>query len=126
MTRDCFERFAVWAWDDEQENHCPVKIEGDTLPDDLGPLFIKAAIRTASGREFDGYVIGLESYYCFAIFVNDEEFMFNMNLSEFLDDEIKRLFVSMNEENMGFFPVNYRTKFKFSDSEKVTGSFDLD
>ncbi len=95
------------------------------MPNDLGTLFIKADIKIKNGMEFDGYVIGLISFYCFAAFVNGKKFMFNMTLKDLIKIEMKKFLRQLKTDAITIFPVNYHTIFQFPDNTKVSGVFNL-
>ena len=123
LNEDNFEEYPVWAWDDENERLCPVELDGTTLPEDLGDLFIKSKIIISNGREFNGYVGGLVSFHCFGVFIEHEEFLFNINLGDFFDDEIAKIRNVLKTEQLDFFPVRYKTQFHFPGKNILAGEF---
>src|SRR5581483_9428392 len=74
-----FERFPIWTWDDEQQGYHPVTGSGP-LPVDCPTFFIRAAFTTTSGRQLVGYLIGLETFFGFGLFVGKNEYLINLNL----------------------------------------------
>jgi hypothetical protein len=81
LGRSDFKRFPIWTWDDAMERHQPILGDGD-LPGEYGTHFIQAALTLPSGKTLSGYLVGLESFYTFGIFIGENEYPFNLNLPD--------------------------------------------
>lgn len=73
-----FERFPVWVWDDEQVGHNPLTGPG-AIPAEFSTAFLRAKFTLPSGDELVGYLIGLDSFYAFGLFVDGEHYVVNRN-----------------------------------------------
>jgi len=98
-----FERFPIWTWDDEQEGYHPVAGTG-ALPVEFPTLFIRAAFTMTSGRLLTGYLIGLETFFGFGIFVAENEYLVNLNLPDLAAPVLQSLAVEFGEDVL---PLRY-------------------
>ena len=78
LSREDFEGFPVWVWDDEQEGHHPLVGSGP-MPFEFGTLFVRTRFVPVSGPSIFGYSVGLRSFYAFGLFVDDEHYVVNRN-----------------------------------------------
>jgi hypothetical protein len=78
LRREDLERFPVWVWDDEQEGHHPLTGPG-TIPAEFPTAFMRANFSLPSGHELAGYLVGLDSFYAFGLFVDGEHYVVNRN-----------------------------------------------
>lgn len=78
LSKEDFERFPIWVWDDEQEGYHPLVGTGP-VPFGFGTLFVRATFRPVSGTSISGYLVGLRSFYAFGLFVDGEHYVVNRN-----------------------------------------------
>lgn len=78
LRQEDFEQFPVWVWDDEQEGFHPLTGIG-AVPSEFPVAFMRAKFILPSGHELTGYLIGLDSFYAFGLFVDDEHYVVNRN-----------------------------------------------
>lgn len=116
-----FERFAIWTWDDQQEGHHPVSGVG-ALPLEFGTLFIRATFLTESGIRFNGYLMGLQSFYGFGLFVNGEHYLINLNLPDLAAPEIKK--IAQHVGSPSVFPLHYCADVAFEGQPPIQGRFE--
>ena len=98
-----FERFPIWTWDDEQEGYHPVSGSG-ALPDEFPTFFIRATFLTRSCAQLGGYLIGLQSFFGFGLFVGGKEYLINLNLPDLAAPVLQSLAVELGESVL---PLRY-------------------
>jgi hypothetical protein len=101
-----FERFPIWTWDDEQEGYHPIAGSG-ALPVEFPTLFIRAAFTTPSGRRLVGYLIGLDSFFGFGLFVGEKEYLVNLNLPDLAAPVLQSLTMELGGSIL---PLRYCTE----------------
>lgn len=119
-----FEKYPVWKWDDEQVAHEPV-LSWQPIQSDEPTLFIKANFITADGTQLDGYVVGLDTFYAFGIFVDDTEYVFNINLPDMIEINIKSLQKRLDKNELKLFPLEYQTEVNFKNQDTLSGIIDI-
>ena len=102
-----FERFPIWTWDDEQEGYHPVSGSG-ALPVEFPTLFIRASFTTPSGRRLVGYLMGLESFFGFGLFIGEKDYLINLNLPDLAAPVLRSLALELGENIL---PLRYRAEF---------------
>jgi len=115
-------RYPVWRWNSALDGHVPAS-QYDPLPSDQGTLFVGALLRPASGGSLKGYLIGLEKFYAFGFFLNDEEHVVNMRLPETIAAAERALTKKLGQPAM-LLPLKYSTGLRFADGRTVEGTFD--
>jgi hypothetical protein len=118
LSRSEFERFPIWTWDDAMEGYHPILGDGD-LPDEYGTLFIRATFTLPSGKMLPGYLVGLDSFYAFGIFIGENEFFFNLNLPDMANSSI--LEISRESGGEPVLPLQYKTDFHWADQPPISG-----
>jgi hypothetical protein len=120
LTIEDFEKYPVWTWDDEMENVQPLS-ETELAIEEYGDLFIKARFKTC-GYEFDGYLMGGDTFYGFVIFINNKKFMFNENLNSLNKSQLYELFWFLKCKPFRFFPVEYESNVVLNVNRKISGT----
>jgi hypothetical protein len=115
-----FQECPVWKWDDAQEAHEPVT-NWKPLPKDEPTLFIKADFIAADGTAFEGYLIGLESYYAVGLFVDGTEYVLNLNLPDMIDASLHAICQQIGKEKVTLFPLQYETEVAFEGQSPISG-----
>ena len=121
ITQRDFEMFPVWAWGEDMESYVPFK-EIDSPDEYSGALFIRAKL-LAGGHEFDGYLVGNETFYAFGIFAAGQEFVFNIYLPDFYRGEIHALGEKSGVAFSEFFPVAYSSDVRLCEGRAIAGEF---
>lgn len=125
LNPECFRRFAVWAWSDDEDYHCPVA-QAEPLPEGLGALFVAAKHRTADGVALDGYVVAdMGRVFAVGVFVGDRDLVFNRNLPEMADLELGELRGALGDSQHTVFPITYQTRSHFANGTPLRGVFDI-
>lgn len=124
LTKKCFEECPVWSWDESEEYHCLVN-EYKPLPADKGTLFLKAIFTAPNKKKFDGYLIGIDNFYAFGLFVNKHTFIFNLNLQEMFSLIETQLFNEMGCSHFPLFPMVYETELSFEGKNNISGIISL-
>lgn len=120
LSKEDFEEYPIWVWDDENEGRLPLS----ELSYDYGTLFVKSHFYTG-GYTFEGYVVGITSFYAFCIFLHGDFFIFNMNLSIFFQPEIDKIFQILKCPPFPFFPVHFKTDVHLKEGEQISGTFEF-
>ena len=124
LSLESFLQHRVWCWDDDEMHHIPVPLhEHASLPDDLGTLFIRAKCVVGSVHQLNGYIIGLRSLFGLAIFVGDREFIFNLNLPEFANEDSLEVSKLLGIKGADVFPICYETGLHFRGGDNLAGEF---
>lgn len=86
LTAGGFALYSIWVWDDEQEGYHSL-IGSGAFPDQFGTCFIKAAFKAANGKDLDGYLVGVQSFYAFGLFVGNQEYLINLSVPDLAEAE---------------------------------------
>ena len=121
---ESFNKYPVWQFTDDNEGHQPVPGFNGILPLDKGTLFIKSKFVTPSGVKFDGYVIGIDSYYGFGLFCIDEVCLFNLSLPQYYGRSIRLLEETLGLNHIELFPLKFVTEVKDKDGKTIKGFFE--
>lgn len=125
LTRELLAEYPVWKWDASEDYKEPVT-NWSPLPIHEHVLFLKADFTAADGTEFEGYLVGLRSFYAFGLFVNDRTYVLNLNLKEELDEDVAEIYKSLGKEKVDFFPVEYKTNLAFEAEGQIAGILTID
>jgi hypothetical protein len=117
-----FKEFPVWTWNEEMTALIPIH-ESNLTEDECCDLFIRAKLKS-EGHEFDGYLIGDETFFAFAIFAEEREFVFNLNLPDRIRLGIKELSQATGIQFSSFFPVDYISDVQFKSGRHIVGRFE--
>lgn len=120
---ELFEKYPVWIWDESNEYKCPLRTNFLPLPEDKGVLFIKAIFEDNLKREFDGYLVGYESYHAFGVFTKNGTYTFNFNLPSFMEEDLKDIYPNTELTVNEFFPVKYKSELFFEGKPPISGTF---
>ena len=121
LTLELMEEFPVWTWDETNEFLCPLE-NYYPLPDDEPNLFIKANFITPNKISFDGYLIGDDCFFAFALFYQGREFVFNLNLLDMIKDNLEKMY--NKEMDLSFlFPLIYSSRLSFEGENPINGVF---
>ncbi|SHI60119.1 hypothetical protein SAMN02745181_0474 [Rubritalea squalenifaciens DSM 18772] len=120
LSPTAFREYPVWKWDDAQEKHEPLT-KWQPLPKDEPTLFIKANFVAADGTAFEGYLIGLESYYAVGLFVDGTEHVLNLNLPDMIESSLKVICQRIGKEKVTLFPLHYETEVAFEGQSPIAG-----
>lgn len=120
---DCFKNNSIWKFTDDNEGHEPVLNHDSLLPLDQGVLFIKSNFITHDNIEFEGYIVGLETYYAFCLFYEGESYMFYITLPQYYERILSLLRKVLNLKSLNLFPLKFATEIKNSDGEYISGFF---
>lgn len=124
LTPSLLEEYPVWRWDDTQEWHVPVT-KWQPLEKDEPTYFIKTSFRADDETTFEGYLVGLEPFFAFALFVGSSEFVFNLNLPEIIESNTAAIKEMIGKESLKLFPLSYKTEVYFVEGEKISGKISL-
>lgn len=124
LTTDAFLRFPVWKWDDDETEREPVQ-EWNLLPYDDCALFIRSTFVSADGTDFEGYVIGSRDFYALGIFAGDGEFIFNVNLPDLMQEELRRLNKCLNRDDLRLFPLQFSLDERVQSHPTPSGTITL-
>lgn len=116
LTQKDFDQHPIWVWDDENTGHLPLSEPSY----EYGTLFIKAHFETG-GHIFEGFLVGIDSFYAFCLFVNNERFSFNLNLPDLMTIEIKKLYHVLKCKPFNFFPIHYKADVCLEDQKELSG-----
>lgn len=122
FSKELFDRHPVWKWNATADGHCPVE-NFDPLPKDESTLFIKAIFTAASGEVFDGYLVGLERFYAFGLFVSEEEYVINLRLPETAKAAEVAISGTLGK-SVRLFPLRYETSLHFAGEPRIAGTLD--
>ena len=117
LSKKDFEQYPIWVWDDENEGHLPLSEPSY----EYGTLFIKAHFKT-EGYTFEGFLVGIDTFYAFCIFINDEEISFNLNLPGLFEVKIKKIFDLLQCNPFQFFPIQYKADVCLEDEKELSGT----
>ena len=123
FSREDFETYPVWTWDDEHEGHLPIS-ENEPSVEDYDILIIKSKFETC-GYVFDGYLVGGVSFYAFGVFVADRLFPMNLRLHSLVRQNLKEIFRLLKCEPFEFFPVHYNSPVHLKECKMISGYLDL-
>ena len=115
-----FARHPVWVWDDAQEGHHPLAGPGP-LPTHLGTLFVRATFITPTGRRLSGYLVGLQSFYAFGLFVPGRHDVINLNLPDLARPALQALSAQLGGEPI--LPLQYRVDPPLEGAADISGVF---
>lgn len=124
LTRSLFQKCPVWKWDESQESHEPVW-DWQPLARDEPTYFIKADFTTNDGVDLNGYLVGHDTFYAIGIFIEDYEYVLNLNLADMMEDSIKEICQKMGRAELDVFPLKYQTEVNFEGEESLGGSLTL-
>lgn len=119
FSRGLFERHPVWKWNATADGHCPVE-DFDPLPTNEATLFMKATFTMASGEVVDGYLVGLDRFYAFGLFVDSEEYVVNLRLPETAEAAAAAISGGLGKP-ISLFPLSFETDFHFAGKPRITG-----
>lgn len=88
LSLDVFREYPVLKWNDAEDSHVPLA-NWKQLPKDVPTLFIKAMFAAADGAKYEGYLIGLENFYAFGLFIGENEYVLNLNLPDMIADSMQ-------------------------------------
>lgn len=119
LTYEDLQKYPVWTWDDSNEYLVPLS---ELQPSwyDYENYFIKAQFSTQE-YIFNGYLVGIESFYAFGLFIDNTEVGFNANLPKINHDQLKYLFNLLNCKPFEFFPIEYQSPVFFKEGKKIKG-----
>jgi len=117
---ELFERHPVWKWNATVDGYCPVE-DFDPLPTDEPTLFMKATLTASTGEVFDGYLVGLDRFYAFGLFVGGEEYVINLRLPETIEAAAAAISRKLGKP-VRFFPLRYETDLHFAGQPRITGT----
>lgn len=120
FSKDDFEQYPVWTWDDEREFHLPLS-EAEPAVEDYDTLFIKSRFE-AGGHCFDGYLVGGKTFYAFGFFVGDEVFSMNLGLPDLIDENVDEICNVLNCERFEIFPLRYSSPVRLKGGGPVCGT----
>lgn len=95
----------------------------DPIPDRMR-VYIKAQFTCSDGRKLDGYVIN-EGTYAFCIFVNQDEFFFNLNLEQMFQSSLQSLAYRVESTINAVKPVSFETGFFNTEGTQIAGNLHL-
>jgi hypothetical protein len=124
FAKDDFETYPLWIWDDEMEYKIPL-LEKDPAQGQYGTLFLKSKFTIASGRCFDGYLIGINLYYAFGLFVEGEEIVFNKKTPDLNRIDLIKMFCILKSDPFPLFPVYYQSPVRFRGVAPIEGVLDF-
>ena len=119
LSREDFERFSLWTWDDANEFLLPIS-DSEASPEKYGPLFIKAKF-FADDLSLDGYLIGGSTFHAFGLFVHGREFVMNFNLPEGLTANVLEITKLLQMPDLQLFPLRYKSSIRFKTGRPITG-----
>ncbi len=118
-----FNKCSVWAFDDSGDFYQPIEIS-DSLPTDLGPLLIRAELVTPGGVALNGYIVFDFGVYAIGIFLQDREFIFNLNTPGLNREDLRNLRLLLeSEDDFVVFPLAYTTEHSTEDGVRLAGTF---
>jgi len=121
LSPNSFRKFPVWKWNDAQEELEPIT-NWQPLPKYEPTLFLKADFVAVDGTVLEGYLIGLESYYAFGLFVEGTEHVINLNLPDMIETSLQAIRQQLAKEEFMLFPVEYRTELAFEGQPPLKGT----
>jgi hypothetical protein len=125
LTSRSFDRYPVWAWTDDERLHRPIE-NATPLPEDVGPLFVRARFVAADGTELKGYLVtDAGSVFAIGILIDDRELVFNKNLPDMAGRELSELFSALGRDAFQVFPLRYQAEFHFPNESNLKGIFEL-
>jgi len=119
-----FVEYPVWKWDEAQEFHCPVS-SFEPLPEDEGTLFIRSRFEAPDGLSFDGYLVGTRTFFAFGIFIEDQEYLINLNLPDMAGNTITEMSEVLGLNDLELFPLGYETTVHFQGEPNLKGVLNL-
>ena len=120
LSRADFEAHPIWVWDEDSDVHLPIA-DQEPSPEEDGPLFIKARFES-HGRLFDGYLIGGSTFYAFGLFVEDHEFVMNLNTPDWMDKYLLEICAILQCEPFKLFPLRFESPVRFKGGRVISGS----
>lgn len=126
LSPELFSQYPIWHWDESGDALVPVDYLISSLNElDDNVLFIGARFRTVDDKSFEGYLIGTDIYYAFGLFINSQEYVFNMNLPEYFDQNVQEILDDATAKASDFFPLFYHSKVLDSNQNKISGVFKI-
>ena len=122
LTEESLARHPIWKWDDAMEGYEPI-LAYDPLPDEEGTLFIRARFEAASGEQFAGYLVGIESFYAIGLFVSGQQYILNCNLLDWIERDVERIKELLQRPGLRMFPLKYRDDVGFRHSRPLSGEW---
>lgn len=123
LSRKHFEQYPIWTWDEEMEYLEPVD-EAEPSIKDYNDLFIRAVF-TTNGYSFNGYLMGGETFYGFALFIKGKEIGFNFNLPKLIEESCQKIFRLLNCKPFRFFPIAYSSNVSLKEKKTISGTLFL-
>ena len=119
LTEKGFDTYPVWKWVASNDAYCPVW-QFDPLPEDEPTLFMKARFETPGGDNLRGYLVGRDCFYAFGLFVEDEEYVININLPETIEAAESAVGAKLGRR-INLFPLKYETDLHFAGKQAIKG-----
>jgi hypothetical protein len=116
------QEYPVWKWDDSQDWLEPV-LDWESSRRDEPTYIIKADFIAVDGTQFEGYLIGLDTYYAFGLFVGENEHILNFNLPDRMEERIKEISEQLHNSDLTLFPLRYTSEVRLEDDKQITGIF---
>ena len=120
-----FQQSAVWTFDTDSQHLIPLDVCSGRLPTEQTPLFVAAKLRTASGRNLDGYVVvsGARSVYAIGVVSDGFEAAFNSRLPHAQPSQRVSLHFGLSEDE-DLFPLTYECEFAYPGGQVLRGTFE--
>ena len=125
LSVECFNQYPIWTWDDSTEFHIPLKGKRE-ITDEHGTLFLKCEFKAPNGVVFEGYLVGIDSFYAFGLFLKGAEIVFNLNLKEFVGKGVCEVRDLLSDSNFELFPLIYNSQIKNLDGSCIAGEIRID
>lgn len=120
LCKEDFDKYPIWVWDDANEGLLPLSEPSY----EYGTLFIKSHFFT-NKYIFDGYLIGIESFYAFGLFVDSHDFVINLNLPGLAEPDLQNIFEILKCKPFPFFPVRYKADVCIKEGKEMSGVLQL-
>ena len=121
MTYEQFLKYPVWTWNESRDGYVPV-LQTSPLPDDEDTLFMLSTFVRENGLCLPGYVVGIDSFYAFGVFVDGKSYRFNVRLPSEAAATKQALADQLELPVSEVFPLAFRSEFGFLDSPPISGS----
>lgn len=120
LSKKDFDKYPIWVWDDENTGYLPLSEPSY----EYGTLFIKAHFKTGE-YAFEGFLVGIDTFYAFSIFVNGEKFSFNLNLPDLIKIKIEKIFKILKCKPFKFFPIKFKAAVCFEGQKELSGTLSI-
>jgi hypothetical protein len=119
LSKTDLDEYPVWVWDDGNEGYLPLATS-EPFTSEYGTLFIKANFE-ASGHQFEGYLIGINSFYAFAFFIKNKKIIININLTNEIESDLQTIYEWLNCRPFPLFPLYYYSSVRI-DNKLISGT----